>query len=268
MSTLSRLRDQALEGCQHPHLGLHLELYGGSGKVAKRWKRMGLASISFEITQGDHFDLNNFIVQHVVNSWIEEGIVGSVWLGTPCSTWSQGLNRWPKCRLRDARHLWGLPNLNPEKLSKLANGNRQARFTYQIIQRCLRLHIPVALENPSRSFLLQTRQFKILAKHKECIENNLTMCAYGARWHKRTKVFTWFCSSQSLCRTCAGRRGICSFTGKPHITLIGYCADKRTPWTSVASTYPTAFAYTAAMVLATAAQDRYTSRIDRFYMGT
>ena len=267
VSRLNRLLDDALESARLPHLGVHLELYSGKSFYAKKLRASGLAVVAFDIQYGPEFNLNNKFVQRTILGWIEGNLISTVWLGTPCISWSYGLNRWPKHRVRTTEHLWGLPNLTGEQQQKVVLGNQQARFSFLIIRKCTQLRIAVFLENPARSLLFQTKAFLKLASHPTCVCNTLSMCAFGAPWHKLTKVYTWHCESSSLSRRCCGKNGYCSFTGAKHIQLSGHSAKHKIPWTAVAAAYPQSFATVAAKIAISAAHDRYTSIIAPFFLG-
>ena len=57
------------------------------------------------------------------------------------------------CALRSNTDLWGLPGLSPIDQKKVDDGNAMALFTVSIIQLCIEVKIPVAVENPLTSML-------------------------------------------------------------------------------------------------------------------
>ena len=80
------------------------------------------------------------------------------------------------------------------------------------------------------------------------------MCAFGTRWRKATRLLAWNVSLDSLSnRMCHGRKGICQFTGKPHIVLSGADPVSKRNWTSLAGKYPEPMGRTVATALALAA---------------
>ena len=68
----------------------------------------------------------------------------------------------------------------------------------------------------------------------------LDMCAFGARWRKFTKVACWarhHPEAPAVAR-CTCRKGLCSFSDKPHIVLTGHDPVSGILWTRLAEPYP------------------------------
>ena len=112
---------------------------------------------------------------------------------------------------------------------------------------------------PCRSLLFELPGLRTLSRHKAYTRHQLTMCAFGTRWRKATKLWCWYCEGHYLdtCR-CTGRSGICSFSKKPHIQLQGK-SDSGPNWTTIASAYPPRLCHFTARMMATAALDRATA---------
>jgi len=61
-----------------------LELFCGDGHTTGALPEAGLlVAAPLDIRNGSHHDLCNGRVQWVVLQWLEEGLIGFVWLGTP-----------------------------------------------------------------------------------------------------------------------------------------------------------------------------------------
>ena len=240
--------------------GMHLELFAGCGRHTKSLHRLGLPCLSFDyLTDPVLGDLLKPHVQACILGWIRDGLFATVWLGTPSTSWCIALNRFPKCRLRSADEIFGLSTLNDRQQQRVLIGNRTARFSIKVINTCMQLCLPVALENPCRSLLFALPGLRTNSRHKAYTRHQFTMCAFGTRWRKATELWCWYCEGHYLdtCR-CTGRSGICSFSKKPHIQLQGK-SDSGLSWTTIASAYPPRLCHFTARMMATAALDRSTA---------
>mgnify|MGYP003333905585 CR=1 FL=1 len=240
--------------------GLHLELFAGCGRHTRALRRLGMPCLAFDFrTDPILGDLCNRHVQDCICSWIRQGLIASIWLGTPCTTWCVALNRFPKCRLRSREELFGLASLNEAQRKRVMTGNATAKFSVKIIHMCVAQCIPVALENPTRSLLFEHPAIVRLRKHRAHVEHRFTMCAFGTRWRKSTDLPCWFCACHHLdsCR-CSGRSGLCAYTKKPHLQLQGK-SDSGPNWTTIAAAYPARLCRLTASMMATAAIDAATA---------
>eukprot|EP00438_Fugacium_kawagutii_P003575 Skav222552 [mRNA] locus=scaffold2837:288793:289230:- [translate_table: standard] len=113
------------------------------------------------------------------------------------------------------------------------------RFSAQVIRLCIKLHVPVTMENPFRSRIWLCPPFKALLRRKQVSFVDVDYCAFGTRWRKRTRFLFYGVNLQSLehCRCCNSKRGICAFSGKPHLQLMGITKDG-TFMTKLAEPYP------------------------------
>ena len=67
---------------------LYLEVFSGSGKVAKQIESMGHICIQIDIRHVIPVDVTHRDIADVLVHHIMIGGVSGVWLGTPCSSWS------------------------------------------------------------------------------------------------------------------------------------------------------------------------------------
>ena len=239
--------------------GVHLELFAGCGRHSRKLHMLGLPCLAFDyLTDPVLGDLTNCHVQACIMSWIQQGLIASVWLGTPCTTWCIALNRFPKCRLRSSEELFGLGSLNEKQRAKVLLGNRTAKFTVRVLNVCVGLGVPAALENPDRSLLFEVPGLVRLQRHRSHTLHKVTMCAFGARWRKATQIHCWNCSYHHFDSCfCKGRSGVCSYSNKQHIQLQGK-SEAGPNWTTIASAYPHRLCYHTSRMMATAALDRVT----------
>eukprot|EP00438_Fugacium_kawagutii_P017033 Skav221328 [mRNA] locus=scaffold1437:51466:51993:- [translate_table: standard] len=157
----------------------------------------------------------------------------------PCTTFSRarrhdGLGPGP---LRDASHIWGLPDLSRGDYKKLQTGNALFLFTLRILRICDELHIPFIVENPESSMAWDVpvmREFISTTSSHEC---NLDFCMYGELWRKPTKLVYKFIDISMLARKCTSTNNKCCRTHRPHIALKGVSPCGKF-WTLLAQPYP------------------------------
>jgi hypothetical protein len=188
------------------------------------------------------FDLTHPAVVRLLCMWIDRGWIGAIWFGTPCTTWSIA------CRpaIRSTSHLWGLPDIPPHRVPSLELGNATVRVTGRILRRALRRRTPCFLENPDTSLLWLAPPIAEALRHPACTVQRCTMCGFGARWRKATKVACWH--SRNLLFDglfCRSHGCKCQYSHKPHIVLAGRDRQCNKSWTSIASAYPARFAQAA-----------------------
>ena len=104
------------------------------------------------------------------------------------------------CALRSNTDLWGLPGLSPIDQKKVDDGNAMALFTVPIIQLCIEVKIPVAVENPLTSMLWLLPEVAQLGGAQEV---KLDMCQFGTPRMKPARLLLWNCRpAPTLCRRC------------------------------------------------------------------
>ena len=223
---------------------VYLEIFSGSGNWSRALRRSLASSLAPKVFELDidHEpalgDLSRRRAQRVVRGWLRGGLLQGVWLGMPCSSWSRARNRpnGPPA-LRDAGHLLGLPNLSSGDSLKVAVGNRLAQFSFSLFLECAQRGIPAAIENPSTSWVWQTRLALHAARQPNVKVVDFDFCAFGTAWRKRTRVMYVHLNLDVLSRCKCTGRGLCSFSHQPHRALEG-----KTPsgafWTKIAEPYP------------------------------
>ncbi len=222
--------------------GLGLELFSGSGQFSKAMRRRcrSILCIEVDFTHGPQFDLSKKKVQDQIIQLLLGGKVKYVWMGTPCNSWSRA-RRWdgrgPGPLRDDHQFLMGYHDLPPHDLEKIRLGNRLMRFSAKVYRVCLRLSIPVAIENPRTSRLWLASPIKHLVSHRGCHVDFHDYCQDGKQWRKRTQVLFSHVDLRSSCRKCTGTRGWCSKSGERHCQLQGSSNGRFL--TLIAQPYPT-----------------------------
>ena len=267
VSILQRAFTAALKKAQHDRRRLFLELFSGRGGVSSQLIKKGHGVLSFEIRAGPQFDLLNPRVEKIIIGWITSGCVAGVWLGTPCSSFSRARHgpegsSWGP--IRNASHIWGIPNLSSRDRAKIQLGNACAKFSCRIITLCNSLGVPALLENPRTSMLWKVPPLQRLLRAPTCVMNSTDFCQHGTRWRKRTGVAGWHVGTiPILNRRCSGRKGMCSRSGLHHIVLKGTDKASGLLWTVLAEPYPPSFAAAAASALITASDQQHLGHLLR-----
>ena len=193
--------------------------------------------MTVELSDHPAEDFCNQELVDLLIGWIRSGIVLGVWLATPCTTWSIA-HTTPI--VRTMKHLFGVPGLDPKHLRAVQAGNRTMLATVRVIESCIHMKVPVALENPQSSKLFKVPRLQKLFQHVSHHSFVTDQCQYGTPWRKTTLVASWFCGTDAPCKRCrCGNSGICTRSGKQHIHLSGRPFGSNKPWTAMAQSYPT-----------------------------
>ena len=214
-----------------------LDLYGGTGGVTASLRRAGFGVLTFDLDLGAEFDLADPTVVNLIIGWLDSGVVLGIMLAPPCGSWSRALTMWGHA-VRSREKIYGLDGLAPHRDLIRLLGNITMRSAYKIARRAVGGNIPVVLEQPCGSLMLETPEHKRLAKHASFRHIHLDQCQFGARWRKRTALCFWNTVSPDVVDVrCQGHGGLCDQTHKYHIHLQGKAPGGRN-WTSIAQHYP------------------------------
>ena len=120
-------------------------------------RRFGFSVI--EVDQKHGFDLGVLENQKLVKGLISSGLITTVHLGTPCSSFSRARERGGgPGALRSDDHPLGRPGFKSIDQLQVTNGNRLARFSFTIQQLCYSLGVAACMENPAASRIWQMPQ--------------------------------------------------------------------------------------------------------------
>ena len=246
---LHNLLHQAKKLAQQNSSQVFLELFSGSGAIARHLRRQGFGVVALDTRNSVLEDLCHPATLQVLRGWISSGVVLGVWLGTPCTSWSIA-HTTPVVRTR--KFILGVPGLSGKHKHSVELGNATAKVTAQMISACLASCVPCFLENPQTSKLFLAPCIRVLRQHPQCQEFISDYCQYGTPWRKSTKVCTWFSSSCAPQQRCQGRNGFCSRTQVHHIALSGK-SPQHVSWTRIAEPYPCRWAKAWATVVSESA---------------
>lgn len=233
-----------------------LDLFASTGRVAAALRaRHAVGDFAMKLDDDARFDLERLDTVDHICGWISPGCVAGVMVATPSSSWSRarrGVPGTPGGPLRSSAQPLGVASLPAADQEQVRRGNVQMRATVRILKAALRFKVPAVLENPCQSILWQAPALAALCRSPLCRTSVVDMCAFGARWRKRTKLVAWHADLQPVKGLCQGAHGMCSFSARPHIKL-----ERRGPgnvvWTRRAQAYPTRLAAQLGRVLSTAA---------------
>ena len=176
----------------------------------------------------------------MVIHWLRSGKVRAGHLGTPCNSFSRARDRpGGPPRLRSDEHPMGLPGLAEHLYHKVWQGNVLMRFSCWVLRLAISLHIPFTMENPHRSRLWICPPVLQILRRRVVVWKEIHFCAFGTPWKKPTRVLGVHLSLDILgwCKCVSSKRGICNFSGKPHVPLVGQ--DSQGQWrTKLAEPYP------------------------------
>lgn len=216
-----------------------LEIFAGCRRLTRALQKRGLRCYSIDVCLDPHDDVLDPDVEKKIFDLLFNQKVQLVWLGMPCTTFSRA-RRWDGIGpppLRDANYVMGIPWLRGRERAKLITGNNLYWFSMRILWACLRLRIPVVLENPETSLCWQTPILQVLQASGLMTANVLHFCQFGEAWKKPTTLLAAFVDLSSVCKQCQGTFQKCSHSGRRHIPLKGLAPDGRF-MTLIAQPYP------------------------------
>ena len=237
-----------------------LDLFAGSGGVARAIRDRGFACVAFDLAAGPQYDLTRRCVKGLIEEWLRTGRVLGVVCATPCGTWSAALRVKPMPdsgrSLRSRDHIWGLPNLSAHERSKVKAGNATLRAAVRIVKACVAASAPAIVENPVGSLLFFAPPMQKLMGHPAADAISLDQCQFGTPWRKRTRLVGWHVPSlEDSALLCQGSGGLCSATGRPHLVISGRHPDGA-QWGPITQEYPEALCSAIADALVDSADTR------------
>ena len=159
-----------------------------------------------------------------IAEWIRCGFVLGFHLGTPCESFTRARDNPPgPPPLESNDHPLGLPGLRPGDQLKVLTGNLFMRFSVWLLQLALQFRVWATLENPQRSRLWICRPVQALLRRPRVSLVVTHYCFWGKPFKKATSFlavnFTLKRLAEAKCHST--KRGICAFTGNPHVQLCG-----------------------------------------------
>jgi hypothetical protein len=248
------------------HRRVFLELFSGSGALSRAVERHGIGAVRVDIRDDPLLDLTDVRVFKIIKGWIASGLIAGIWSGTPCGGLSRARHGPPggpmPRALRSPDQVRGLPP------HMLCAGDRQALKTSNLLAdragALLRLArkrgIPGGEENPHSSYLwnFPDRQRFVSDQntHAHCVD----YCAFGRPFRARTRLMVFNMSVEHTDKLRCHGRGICSFSSRPHVQLVG-TAQSRGFMTKQKSEYPPQLCQLLARSIVTAYTDKRTVRL-------
>ena len=157
---------------------------------------------------------------------MQAGLVWGMWFGTPCNSFSRARRGPPGSKmprqLRSELHPRGLPGLPPGDQAQVVLGNACADRAEVLAAQAYRRGLPGGEENPATSWLWTLPSRARRAARLHVTDRVVDYCAFGTPFRARARLQLWHLRPAprlSSCR-CVGR-GVCSFSGRPHLQLTG-----------------------------------------------
>ncbi len=229
-----------------------LSLYGGVGHCARFAAGKGHCTCLIDLCHYSDNDLSNVSVCADAESLGE--CADCVGIEIVCASWSLArrapLTSTMPHRLRDHRHIWGLPGLSGRDRKLAQAGNRMLKSAIKIVCASIYRGGCGFLENPLGALLWHVikKSFQKQISNGLCRLISTDMCAFGTRWKKPTRLLVWGSRSADICLPrCQGKHGYCSFTQQKHeqlssTTSCSYGTTKSVFWrTRAAQEYPPDF---------------------------
>ena len=217
-----------------------IDLFSGTGGVAKSVRRLGFAAKEWDLQFGPQFDLTQPSALKKLKHFIRSGYVLAAMLAPPCTSFSVARDRTKQLRSWDKP--WGIWDieLSEKERDSLLAGNRCCRAALHIIKWLDELRLPWILEHPrsSRCWILPEILRIANAPHTQLIHTDF--CQWGKPWKKPTTLLAGHVDALDaarLQRQCSGCGGLCSRTHKRHFQLTG-SGPHAVPWTRLAQPYP------------------------------
>lgn len=248
-----------------------LEIFSGSGRLGQSvFRSHHWPVLLWDIDFGEDYDLTRLQNQRKILEWMRCGYVRSGHLGTPCNSFSRARDQpgGPPPLRSDDRPL-GLANLKIHDALKVKVGNQLMRFTARVLRIALELIIPFTLENPARSRLWICPPILAIRRRRHVVHQQVEYCSFGEAWRKSTLflgIHIDLCPLEPH-RCIGSKRGLCKFSGKPHIPLAG--RDSSGQWrTKTAEPYPRGLCKVLAVCFGNAEVRRIADSFSRFLQPT
>ena len=136
-----------------------VEVFSGSGRLAKSFSQLGFSVVVWDIKQGAEFD----VTQPSVLSRLRRLICGAdfVHFAPPCGSFSIARRSYV---LRSRKYPLGKPRLNTEDQARVDIGNKLMSIVCELCLLLVRKHIPFSLEQPASSRLWLCPQIRTVEK--------------------------------------------------------------------------------------------------------
>ena len=141
-----------------------LDLFAGSRGYAKALLQRGCPWVlTFDFAHGPNQDFLDPDTRALVEELIEAGAFATVAAGPVCSSLSTAVFPAVRTSLRPK----SMRYIRPAMRQKVRDGNAHAEWSAHIFAQCLRLAIPVWVENPASSFIWRFRVWKRLLAYAQ-----------------------------------------------------------------------------------------------------
>ena len=154
-------------------------------------------------------------------------------------------------------------DVSPKDRQKIREANKLTIFALKVFRLCVKMGIPVSIENPHSSRLWKLPAVQFFQQLSRVRYSYTDFCMDGRPWRKRTGILIAHYSPDFV-KQCFGNTGICQRTGSRHQILEGK-NSKGQFWTQVAEKYPPSLCWRWASAIIRALGSRWVRNVERSY---
>ena len=169
----------------HPE-AMVLDIFGGSGIVAKQCGRLGYRAYIIEKKVRETDDATSPHFLDWVRQQAQARRIQAMMIATPCSSFSLAQSRGRRALRTQSEPRGKSQRVTPNEQARIDDGNKVLDATIALVKLCNVHRIPYCVENPATSYLwYEIGLADVLKDAKHII---VDQCAFGAKWRKRTRL--------------------------------------------------------------------------------
>jgi len=164
-----------------------------AGDMSEQLKALGWAVCSCDTLQEHPTDLLDQGVRKAILADIGNYVYDSVFLGTPCETYSALRSIPPGPRpLRTGAEITGISHgLNAKEKKQLEEGNQHTGFSSRVMHQAHTYLVPFTMENPepiNEVSIFKMPEVVSVAELREVKDTNFDQCRFGCEARKPTRL--------------------------------------------------------------------------------
>ena len=178
----------------------------------------GYKVFTFDSAQGRLGDLQYPSVRQRLRHLVSSGSCLGILVNTPGTIFSGSAQP----AIRNDAHPTGVDGLEPGLQSRVASDNVRADGALVALLAAHAAGVPFMVLTPTSSWFWKLPRVADVERLLGVAHTTTTFCAWGARWMKPTRItFSNVNAGTSLFKRCRCVGGVCSFSGRPHIHIVG-----------------------------------------------
>ena len=157
----------------------------GGGGEEECCERSGQSSFVVGMRYHHSFDVASLISANFPNTKSPRTRVACVHIAIPCKSFTFAAGRTDRV-LRPLITPWDVDGLGHDLQLKVADGDRIAKATADVLTKCLHYRTPVSFENPETYYLWRLPEIIGLCNIGRTVDFH--QCAFGSPWRKFTRI--------------------------------------------------------------------------------